>query len=333
MQLWVNLAALPSRALAVFDGGAELPILSHRLYQQMSPQPELRPTTENLRGLYGPAHQPLGQCTVKLAIPELAVRVTYDVIVDNISEDLLIDASLMSYMGISIRYPEKLMERKGRTTRGIARLRGEGRVRRLQLAKDWIVEPRSRQLVPGRAIGGDTPADSQWIVEPCRSLTEKSGVLVGQSLCRGAQVENVVPVELYNPWDEPVHIFRNTTLGLLSPLQEITNVKFETSGAQSKVIRSTKKQSTPTAPLPDELQTLVDEAGEEVTPGVKEDFAALLQDIRDLFVLKGEKLGQTSVVRHDIKTTGHPIKSQFRRVPMGVKEEAMKEEQRMKDSF
>ena len=142
MQLWVNIAAFPSRVLAVFDGGAELPVLSNRIYQQMSPEPELRPTSENLRGLYGPAHQPLGQRTVILEIPELSVRVTYDMIVDNISEDYLVDANLMNYMNINIRYADKLMEQKGKTTRGIARLCGEGHVRHLQLAKDLIVEPR-----------------------------------------------------------------------------------------------------------------------------------------------------------------------------------------------
>ena len=49
--------------------------------------------------------------------------------------------------------------------------------------------------------------------------------------------------------------------------------------------------------------------------------------------MKGQKLGQTNVVKHEIKTTGSPIKSQFRRVPWGVKEEfeAIKEEERMKD--
>ena len=78
-----------------------------------------------------------------MEIPELAVRVSYDVIVDDIAEDMLVDASLMNYMGISVRYADKVLERKGKTTRGIARLRGEGRVRRLMLAKDWVVQPRS----------------------------------------------------------------------------------------------------------------------------------------------------------------------------------------------
>jgi len=296
MQLWVHLAAFQSRVLAVFDGGAELPVLSNRIYQQMYPQPELRPATENLRGLYGPAHQPIGQCTVRMEIPELCVRVSYDVVVDDIAEDMLVDASLMSYMGISVRYADKMLERKGKTTRGIARLKGESRVRWLMIAKDWVIQPRSRQLVPGKAVGGETPATSQWMVEPCRSLKEKTGMLVGQTLCHGAQLDSIVPVEVYNPWDEPVHLYKNTTLGLLNPLQTVTGVQFQTKDQPTKIVRSTKWQSASVEPLPEELQALVDEAGQEVTPGVRDDFAALLHDIKELFVLKGQKLGHTNVV-------------------------------------
>ena len=145
----MHLKAFPARVLAIFDGGAELPVLSYRVYQQMDPQPELRPTSETLRGLYGPAHQPLGECTVTLEMPELGVRVTYNVIVDDISEDILIDAYLMGYLDISLKYADRELTRKGKTVKGIARVKGEGCVWRLMLAQDCLVEPQSRQLVPG----------------------------------------------------------------------------------------------------------------------------------------------------------------------------------------
>ena len=50
----------------------------------MSPQPELCPTYEKVKGLYGLNHCPFGECTVKLEIQELFVAISYDVIVDNI---------------------------------------------------------------------------------------------------------------------------------------------------------------------------------------------------------------------------------------------------------
>lgn len=58
------LAGLSRQVLAVCNGGAEVPILSYKVYQEMDPQPVLRRTTEVIRGLYGPHHQPVGECTL-----------------------------------------------------------------------------------------------------------------------------------------------------------------------------------------------------------------------------------------------------------------------------
>ena len=63
------------------------------------------------------------------------------------------------------------------------------------------------------------------------------------------------------------------------PLQEVTSVQFETQKQSTKVIRSARRQSTPTEPPPDELQELVEEAGQEVSPGVKDVFTALVHDL------------------------------------------------------
>ena len=69
LKLWVKLSGY-SPILAVCDSGAEVALLSLRMYEQLRPQPELRPTNE-IKGPYGPNHSPLGECIVKLEIPEL----------------------------------------------------------------------------------------------------------------------------------------------------------------------------------------------------------------------------------------------------------------------
>ena len=73
IQLWVTVAGHHTPILAVFDGGAEVALKSQRLYQQLDPKPELRPITEKIKGLYGPNHSPLGECSINVKIPELSV--------------------------------------------------------------------------------------------------------------------------------------------------------------------------------------------------------------------------------------------------------------------
>ena len=97
LQLWVKVTGYLSPILAVWDGGAEIAFMSKRVFDQLGPQPELHPTNEKVKGLYGPNHSPVGECTVKLAVPELSVAITYDVKVDNIDEDFLIDALMLHY--------------------------------------------------------------------------------------------------------------------------------------------------------------------------------------------------------------------------------------------
>ena len=93
----------------------------------------------------------MGECSIKVGIPEQSVVINYDFIVDDIEEDLLIDTSILHYAQIQLRYGTQELSRKGKTVKGVARLRrGEYRARRITLQSDWIVQPRSRQLLPGR---------------------------------------------------------------------------------------------------------------------------------------------------------------------------------------
>ena len=100
MQMWVSVTGLDRAILTVCDGRAEAAMISQQVFQQLDPQPELRPTTEKLKGLYGQDHTPIGECTFQVQIPELSLAAAYDFIVGNIEEDLLVDASLLHFMEV-----------------------------------------------------------------------------------------------------------------------------------------------------------------------------------------------------------------------------------------
>ena len=333
LQLSVQIEGFSSKVLALFDGGAEVPMMSTRLYEQLDPKPELRTATENIKGIYGPLRNPVGECTIKVSIPDLAVVVEYDVVVDNIDEDLLVDATMMHYAGVQLRYDTQELVRKDKVVKGIARVsRSEFCARRLVLKSDWLIQPRSRQLVPGQVVGVNKRLPHSWLVEQGNLLAQRESLLIARTLCRQEQAEGIVPVEVYNPTDEPVHLFRKTTLGIVTPIEEITNVKLETTDTTKfdsvSHVKTGKTESQ--ADLPEDIQKLVDETKDVLVTDDVLKFENLVKEYRDVFSTKDEPLGQTDVVEHEIKTTGPPIKLQYRRVPPGLKEEAVKEEERMK---
>ena len=152
LQLWVTVTVCPTPILAVCDGGAEVSLMSQRIYQQLDPKPELRPATEKTEGLCGPNHSPMSECSIKFEIPESSVAINYDFIVGGIEEDPLIDASMLHCAQIQLRYNTQELSRKGKVARGVARLRPrEYRARRIIFKSDWVVQPRSLNLLPGCA--------------------------------------------------------------------------------------------------------------------------------------------------------------------------------------
>ena len=149
----------------------------------------------------------------------------------------------------------------------------------------------------------------------------KSSPLVARTLCRQGQAEKIVPVEIYNPCDEPVHLYKRTTLGIATPIDEVTNVQIETTKDVSiEKVGQVKVVCRTEASLPEEIQKLVDEMTEVLVPEDVQKFGCLVREYRDVFSTKDEPLGQTDVVEHEIKTTGPPIKMHYRRVPSGLKE-------------
>ena len=324
--MWVNLPGQSSPSFAVFDGGAEVAVLSTRVFEQLSPTPDLQPTRHSLKGLYGPSRQPRGECILKIYIPELKLTAEYVVVVDDIDEDLILDAGFMHHTNMSLDYKTKTLHRGSKVAKTVGSLRrADAKVYRLSVQEDWVVPPRCRQLVPARINrDGRTTTVRDWIVEPSRLMGQRHSVLVCKTLCQDDQLRSTIPTEVYNPTDEPVHLNRDTTLGVVSPAEMVTECDFSTVDASSE-----KEHVKPE--LPAELQLLVDQTESVLDHNQRDKFRALLVEFQDIFSTAQEPLGCTDNVTHDIKTTGKPVKVGYRRIPPGLRDEAIKEEERMKE--
>ena len=114
-------------------------------------------------------------------------------------------------------------------------------------------------------------------------LLERDHVLVVRTLCQQSQVEAAIPVELYNPSDEPVQLYAKMTLGLLSPIQDFVGEKLETVPSISKSVPRMTVGKNKTVELPEEIEKLVDETRSVINPQQTSQFRELLIEYRDVF--------------------------------------------------
>ena len=61
-----------------------------------------------------------GECTVQIRMPKVSVVIAYDAIVDDIEEYLLLDATMMLYAGIQLKYDTQELIRKDKIVKGVA---------------------------------------------------------------------------------------------------------------------------------------------------------------------------------------------------------------------
>ena len=97
IQLLIKLTGYSSPILAVCDGGAEVASKSKGVW---TAEPTDVASSHQWEGQGSLNHSPLGTCKVKVEILELAVAIHYDLIVEDIEEDFLIDVKCPSSSAI-----------------------------------------------------------------------------------------------------------------------------------------------------------------------------------------------------------------------------------------
>ena len=195
-----------------------------------------------------------------MGIPSLHLVADYDVIVDNIEDELILDNSFMVYAQIGNFYAQGKLVRGPHSTRAIPCVSRVKQCRRISLQQSVVVALHSRQILPGKVnFKGGLQPDPLWVIEPAHTFAERTKILAAQSVCSHEQVCTGIPIEVYNPGDEPVQILKDTTLGLISPARFESGVEPLRVDKVKKTVSQTGGISFkgPGVELPEELEEMV----------------------------------------------------------------------------
>ena len=77
--------------------------------------------------------------------------------------------------------------------------------------------------------------------------------------------------------------------------------------------------------LPEALRKPCEETWYDLTKEEKNQLSGLLKKHSSVFQLDAEPLGRTDLIRHNINTSGHPIRQPPQRFPIGLREEGKKQ--------
>ena len=89
----------------------------------------------------------MGECTLQIRMTGLSVVITYDVTVEDIEEDLMLDTSIMHFVRIQLKYDTQELICREKVVKGVARAsQREYKARRLVLQRDGLIQLRSDNL-------------------------------------------------------------------------------------------------------------------------------------------------------------------------------------------
>ena len=194
---------------------------------------------------------------------------------------------------------------------------------RVALAERVVIPAGHRKVVSGKIPAGILP-EGEWMVDTLSHPPGNKCVMVGRSIVKGGS--GMVQVELMNPSEEDIVLNRNTHTALVHPVEELcTMPPMETEGQKCEFVRRMGK----VVPLPEPLRKLCEEAQFDLTKEEGRELSQLLRKHKGAFQLEGEPIGRTDLVKHEITTTGHPLRQPPRRFPIGLREEGEKQVQEM----
>ena len=309
VQILIGQNEVPIRML--LDTGAQRSFISQRVYNKwIQGRVKQKKCFVRMYGVGGQELSTTGECELDIQIGSEIVRQKF--IVADIKEEGILGYDFCRNHKAEWKWGQDDLEMVCECNQKMKSLR----VARIVTTQKVQVPPSSEVIVTGKVIdGANIPVG---MLVPLEKFNEKYGLGVAAVVCRGTGDD--VPVRLLNMLEDSITVDKNASVGMIEEVEVVMDMKVRKCSKESSA-----KEWDPAEEFGKDLSGFTEEQ--------KQDFYNLLQIHQEQFMVNGNKLGKTNIVKHHINTNDHlPIKQQHRREPLGmqsvVKDELHKMEEK-----
>ena len=312
----------------LIDTGCSTTILSTRVFHSLplESRPALQPYHGTLRSADDSPILVEGTANLNIQIGDHLVQ--HRTIIAAVYNDGLLGLDFLREHQVAIEFATRKVTCKGEVLHAYCRA-GTDRACRIIAAEHTVIPARSRTLVQAKAT--KPLVDGSWAIEPLNRTPGGQPVLLARSLARGCGCS--VPVEILNPTDDDVRLYKCTNLGIISRIPEpdvLCSVSESADPGSTTLPDESHLSDSSQVPLTPELDQLLVDMDSDLSEDESARVRDLLSSHKDVFATKDCPFGRTDLVKHQIETLHQkPIKQPVRRPPLHLRAEADKEVERM----
>ena len=297
-------------------------MISKELYDEIpiDYRPALNPVDIELKATNGTTITNYG--TVNLLLDIQGIQVEHSFYVSDATVQGILGINFMQQANVVLDVGRQRVFIGNRSVRLFDR-RGKPMVSKVIASQTVHIPPGREIILPGRVCNLRNSSESTASLEPAFCTFRKTGALVARVAVDLSTP--TIPVRVFNPCDEHITIYRNSTMGILNPIEEVRQFQNKSSKETVNSVRSENIHEIDNS-LPSHLVELYSRSIEHLDETEQTKLRKLLKEYSDIFAVDSNDIGRTNVVKHHIDTGDEqPVKQRARRLPMVQLEELKKQ--------
>ena len=289
-------------------------------------RPKLQPMAMNITASNGTTIQQHGLVTLQLDIQ--GTKIEHPFIVCDADEHGILGINFMDQAKVVLDVSRQRVFIGNKSVRLFDK-KGKPLFSKVVASKTVHVPPGREILFPGRVCNLRNSPQSTASLEPAFCTFRKTGALIARVAVDLSTP--TVPIRIFNPCDESITIYQNSTMGILKPIDQYK--QFEVQNEKEPINAAwCEEKSQKTDNLPEHLVELYSRSIENLNENEQIKLKSLLKEYSDVFAKDSNDIGHTNVVQHHIDTGDEsPIKQRPRRLPMVHLEELKKQIEDLKN--